>query len=146
MSYHTARKLIDITCEERLRRRSPAFWNGEEADFERIALEFTYLERLADQGWWGDFSYCMYAETILRCFGDVIADAALTETTRCDKADVDLFFHRMVEFLDWFEAMHNDHEELHQSIIAARQALVVMLDHFKDLTWDKYLAERAAAE
>lgn len=136
MSYLTTRKLIDIACEERSRLHVPDFWNGREVDFERIAVELIYLEKLAEQGWWGDFSYCMYAETILRCFGEVVADAALTEATRCDEADLDSLFQSMVEFLNWFAAMKNDHEELHRSIIAARRAVVDVLDNFRELHAD----------
>jgi len=67
---------IDITVQERLERHYET--EGEQAtpDFYRIALELDHLEALSDEGWWGNWGGCMYAETIIRDFGPLVAEAA----------------------------------------------------------------------
>ncbi|SFU18709.1 hypothetical protein [Sedimentitalea nanhaiensis] len=67
---------IGITVQERLERHYET--EGEQAnpEFYRIALELDHLEALSDEGWWADWGGCMYAETIIRDFGPLVAEAA----------------------------------------------------------------------
>ena len=118
---------IDITVQERMIRHDET--EGEQAnpDFYRIALELTHLDELADMGWWGDWWGCIYAETVIRAFGGIVADAALacengddgsSETTTVALLD------RMDCYLDWQALVPSSYDEVAGKLIeSARTAL-----------------------
>lgn len=138
MSDHTTEELIACMIRERLRYHPRENWTGQEPNFSGIAMELTYLERLTEQGWWGDYSYCMYAEEVLRQFGPVVAKAAVVEATGRGEGDVEVLMERMVDFLSWLECMHGDNIELGKAIRATRKGLSDIIDGLRA----KRVAER----
>lgn len=75
----TIHKAINITVQERMDHYEEQTW----PDFYRMALELTHLDELSDRGWWANWGGCMYAETVIRAFGGIVADAALA----CEQGD-----------------------------------------------------------
>lgn len=96
----TIQKAINITVQERMDDYEEQTW----PEFYRIALELTHLDELTERGWWANWGGCMYAETVIRAFGGIVADAALA----CENGDEGssetttvAVLNRMDGYLDW---------------------------------------------
>jgi hypothetical protein len=124
---------INITVQERLERHEET--DGEKAnpDFYRLALELTHLDELSDRGWWGDWWGCVYAETVIRSFGGIVADAALAceNGDRGSSATVTVsLIESMDGYLDWEAVVgSNDDDVAGKLIESARAALEALSLH-----------------
>ncbi|MES2336212.1 MAG: hypothetical protein V4551_16265 [Pseudomonadota bacterium] len=126
---------INITVQERMIRHDET--EGEQAnpDFYRMALELTHLDELSDRGWWANWGGCMYAETVIRAFGGIVADAALA----CEQGDEGSSETTTVALLDRVDAyLHwqgfgpsSDDEVAGKLIDTARAALDALRLHLR---------------
>lgn len=93
---------IGITVQERLERDHETEGNQANPDFYRMALELDYLSGLSEMGWWADWGGCMYAETIIRDFGPLVAEAAKVCETGGDWIDgTKSVLSTVSSYLDW---------------------------------------------
>lgn len=125
----TIQKAINITIQERMDHYEEEAW----PDFYRIALELTHLDEVSDRGWWGNWGGCMYAETVIRAFGGIVADAALA----CEQGDEGssetttvAVLNRMDEYLDWQSLVPGSEDDVARKLIKkARAALHALRLH-----------------
>mgnify|MGYP000957717855 CR=1 FL=1 len=125
----TIEKAISITVQERMDHYEEEAW----PDFYRIALELTHLDEVSDRGWWGNWGGCMYAETVIRAFGGIVADAALA----CEQGDeassettTVAVLNRMDEYLDWQSLVPGSEDDVARKLIKeARAALHALRLH-----------------
>ncbi len=125
----TIQKAINITVQERMDHYEEQTW----PEFYRIALELTHLDELSDRGWWADWGGCMYAETVIRAFGGIVADAALA----CEQGDEGssetttvAVLNCMDEYLDWQSLVPGSEDEVAMRLIeTARAALDALRLH-----------------
>lgn len=126
---------IDITVQERMIRHDESEGEHGNPDFYRMALELTHLDELADMGWWANWGGCMYAETVIRAFGGIVADAALA----CEQGDEGssetttvALLNRVDAYLHWQGfGPSSDDEEAVKLIEEARAALDALCLHLR---------------
>ncbi len=112
-----------MTIQERMEHYEEETW----PEFYRIALELAHLDELSGTGWWGNWGGCMYAETAIRAFGGIVADAALAcengDEGSCATTSVALL-ERMDCYLDWQSLVPSSEDDVAQKLIeTARAAL-----------------------
>lgn len=125
----TIQNEINITVQERMDHYEEQTW----PDFRRMALELAHLDELSDRGWWANWGGCMYAETVIRAFGGIVADAARacengdegsSETTSVALLD------RMDCYLDWQAICPSSEDDVAGKLIeSARAALDALRLH-----------------
>lgn len=125
----TIQKAINITVQERMDHYEEQTW----PEFYRIALELTHLDELSSRGWWANWGGCMYAETAIRAFGGVVADAARA----CENGDEGssattsvALLDRMDCYLDWQAIVPSSDDDVACKLIeTARAALDALRLH-----------------
>lgn len=103
-------------------------------DFAGIAKRLDQMDQLSLEGWWADWGGCMYAETIIRDFGPLVASAAAA----CDEGDEGssatstTFMIRCADsYLQWEElCASSDDAEAKRLIREARRALAALGSHY----------------
>lgn len=127
----TIQKAINITVQERMDHYEEQTW----PDFYRMALELTHLDELSDRGWWANWGGCMYAETVIRAFGGIVADAALA----CEQGDEGssetttvALLNCMDSYLDWQALVPSSDDQVAVKLIeTARAALDAVSLHLR---------------
>ena len=118
-------KAINITVQERMDHHEAKDWEQTWPDFYRMALELTHLDELSDRGWWANWGGCMYAETVIRSFGGIVADAALA----CEQGDEGssrtttvAVLNCMDGYLDWEAVVASGDDEVAGKLIESARA------------------------
>jgi hypothetical protein len=102
-------------------------------DFAGIASRLDQMDLLSHEGWWADWGGCMYAETIIRDFGPLVASAAAA----CDAGDegssatsTAFIIQCADSYLQWEElCASSDDREAKHLIRDARRALTALGSH-----------------
>lgn len=139
------RKAIEINVKDRISALPDGIWLAE-PDLYRIALELDYLAELDRGGWWGDNSSCMYAETLIQCFGPIVRDAAITQQVGGEMLGGTItLLNAMRTYMHWQLCVASDWEDAEEMRLTKElfDAVERLGDHLKG-KWDKEATEAAA--